>query len=332
MLLAACQAAPDVPELLKPLPQQQGWLSPSGQDHELIGRLWSSLRQQFVEPEDFIKSLQSADFVLLGEKHDNRDHHRLQAWIVGALIGRGRRPALAFEQFSADQRAALDAYLARHPQSAAGIGAAVGWEKTGWPPWSDYQPIAQAALDARLPIMPANLAKSTITAIARNGVSALGAAQAASLRLTDAIPADVQTQMRREIVAAHCDMLPQDMVDPMVTVLLARDAYMAATLLEGRARKPSDMVVLIAGSGHVRQDRGVPYHLRKLRAGDQIVSVALTEARDGQSSPADYAGALGAGEMPFDYVWFTPRADDEDLCIKFADQLRRAGSQPPATE
>ena len=32
-------------------------------------------------------------FVMLGENHENEDHHRLQAWIVAALIGEGRRPA-----------------------------------------------------------------------------------------------------------------------------------------------------------------------------------------------------------------------------------------------
>ena len=43
------------------------------------------------------------DFVLLGEKHDNPDHHRLQAWMIDALVARGRRPAIAMEMLDAEQ-------------------------------------------------------------------------------------------------------------------------------------------------------------------------------------------------------------------------------------
>lgn len=53
-----------------------------------------------------------------------------------------------------------------------------------------------------------------------------------------------------------------------------------------------------------------------------IASVGLMEVADELARPQAYAARFG-GLLPYDYVWFTPRADDEDPCRKFEKQLRR---------
>jgi uncharacterized iron-regulated protein len=50
-------------------------------------------------------------------------------------------------------------------------------------------------------------------------------------------------------------MLPADMTAGMVTAQIARDVWMAKSLLDGLA--VSHGAVLIAGNGHVRRDVGV---------------------------------------------------------------------------
>ena len=61
------------------------------------------------------------------------------------------------------------------PRDAAGLGAAVDWKNNGWPDWAYYQPIAQAALDAGVPIVAANLTPATARALARGQRAALPA-------------------------------------------------------------------------------------------------------------------------------------------------------------
>ena len=71
--------------------------------------------------------------------------------------------------------------------------------------------------------------------------------------------------------------------------------------------------MLIAGNGHVRKDRGVPTALARLgEAG--VLSVAFTEVQQGETDPSGYAVEWHAATLPFDYVWFTPRATDADPC------------------
>jgi len=91
----------------------------------------------------------------------------------------------------------------------------------------------------------------------------------------------------------------------------ARDSALAESLMGGR-----DGGVLIAGTGHVRNDRGVPVYLR-LRVPDAtIATLAPLEVREEWTQPEQYTAPYG-GTLPFDWVWFTPRMDDDDPCARF---------------
>ena len=114
------------------------------------------------------------------------------------------------------------------------------------------------------------------------------------------------------------------MIGPMVTVMTARDAHMAAVLVRAAATGDRDAAVLIAGTGHARADHGVPFNLRRFEPEARIVSLGLVEVIEAANQPAAYAERFGVDVIPFDFVWFTPVADPEDPCARFADQLRRA--------
>ena len=138
------------------------------------------------------------------------------------------------------------------------------------------------------------------------------------------MPAGLEESMRREIIDAHCNQLPASMIGPMTTVMWARDAHMAGTLIEGAAVPGRDGAVLIAGNGHAQRDHGVPFHLARLAPEARSLSPALVEVAEGEPDPAAYAARFNAEALPFDYVWFTPHPVREPACECFADQLRRA--------
>ena len=129
-------------------------------------------------------------------------------------------------------------------------------------------------------------------------------------------PAPAQAALEEEIRAAHCGALPDTLVAGMVTAQRARDAEMAERLVAGQR----DGAVLIAGAGHVRTDRGVPRALALLAPEARVVGVALVEVDDGWTTPAEYAARFGGGaRLPFDYVWFTARADNVDHCARLRE-------------
>ena len=240
------------------------WISPLHQDHPLVGRVWVPSDNRFATAGEVYGTLQGADFVLVGEKHNNADHHRYQSLAIREMLVQGRRPAIVFEMLTENQQAALDSHLADNPRDSAGIGKAVGWDARGWPRWRIYRPITDVALAYDTPLLAGGLDRETTRAVSSQGVGALGAARVRRLRLDEPVGEAMRAGMRREIHESHCGQLPEQMLDPMVTVTLAKDAAMAGAMIRGRALEGRDSALLIAGTGHVRADRGVPWHLRNL--------------------------------------------------------------------
>lgn len=300
------------------------WTSEHHQEHPLVGKLWHPAAGRFESSQTLAAALATTRFVLLGEKHDNADHHRFQAWAVKQMFDRGRRPAAALEMIRSDQEAALADHRAAYPGDAAGLGEALSWQETGWPAWAYYQPIVEPFLAADLPIGPASLSKSTLRQVVREGIGVLGPVRGAALGL-EALPEGAMLEeMKAEIVAAHCNQLPSAMIEPMVTASLVKDAVMAEALRGGADLGRRDGAVLVAGNGHVRLDRGVPWHLTRLSPGSQVLSIGLLEVVEDRLTPAAYGGFFGTADLPFDFVWFSPRASVGDPCERFADSLSRA--------
>jgi uncharacterized iron-regulated protein len=287
------------------------WQAPLAREHPLVGRVWDVRAAGFVMPEAMVRRLTASRFVLLGEKHDNPDHHQVQAAVLRAVLAAGRRPIVAFEMLTPDEAPALARYLAASPRDAAGLGPAVDWKNSGWPDWAYYQPIAQAALDAGVPIVAANLTAATARALARGQRTAMPAGLAERYALDRPPSPALQAALTTEIRDAHCGHFPADRVEGMVLAQRTRDSALAESLLVG-----ADGAVLIAGTGHIRNDRGVPAYLRLQVPDATIGTLAPLEVREGWTRPSDYAAAYG-GTLPFDWVWFTPRMDDNDPCARF---------------
>jgi uncharacterized iron-regulated protein len=282
-----------------------GWQSSTARDHRLVGRIWDVGAQRFVDEATVIARLAQARYVLLGEKHDNPDHHALQARMVRALAAGARRPAVAFEMFSPSRADALARHLADRPRDSAGIGEAVAWDASGWPSWTMYEPIARAALDAGLPMVVANLDVERVRAVSRQGVAALDPALVTRHGLDQPLAAGAHDALAAELRDAHCGRMSEARLPGMVAAQRARDAAMAEALLTAPG---GDGAVLIAGSGHVRNDFGVPVYLRRLDPAGLAVSVAFVEVNARRRDVGSY------GSLPFDYVWFTPAVDGEDPC------------------
>ena len=270
------------------------WKSTFGQHHPLSGRIWDVSSARFIDRQSLVSRLARADFLLLGERHDNLDHHLLQAEVLRNLIALGRRPAVGFEMFGLDDAKAITNHLARAPNDAAGLGRAVNWDKSGWPDWAMYQPIAEAALQARLQIVATNLPLATARKMSSDGLAALEPSVRRELGLDRPLSDAMFATMATDIRDSHCGYASEESVNTMVGVQRARDAQMAQSLI---AAGDPDGAILVAGAGHVRKDYGIPVYLAAKAAGKQVVQHSFPrsrrpEARTAQLRPAQWPIAL----------------------------------------
>ncbi len=291
------------------------WQSPFARDHPLVGRLWDVRAGSFVEPAAFFDAAGEADYVLLGEQHDNADHHRFQAWTLRALLRRGRWPAVVFEQVDREKAEILasvapQARALGRGEAADYLAEALDWEAGGWPAFREYKPVFAEALGAGLALVAGNVKLGHGADVSRSR----------ELAWMPPLPAGAREILAEEIRVSHCGMAPESMVAPMIDAQRARDAVMARSLVgAGRGRG----AVLIAGFGHTRRDFAVPLYVEVLAPGARVVSLAMLGVRAGADAPGDYADAFGRKDLPFDFVWFTPRASEGDPCEEFREALER---------
>ncbi len=300
--LAGCAEDPD------------NWIAGHGHDHPLAGRIYDVAAKRMIAPAELYARLAEAEFVLLGEKHDNPDHHRLQARVIDRLNRKHAAMLVAFEMIDDSQAPALAAHLAARPNDVDGIRQAVDWDDSGWPHWSLYRPVFAAALAGGGTLIGANFARQEARRIAKDGTEAAFPDLVPRFALDRPLPADQAEALATVLRESHCNQMPEHMVAPMTRVQRARDALMATRLLD-RA-EDSGVAVLIAGGGHTRGDWGVPAYLRRERPDAKIVNLAFAEVDGEFVEPGDY-------RLAYDYLWFTPRRDEEDPCVKFKKQLQQ---------
>jgi uncharacterized iron-regulated protein len=317
------------------------WQARHGRDQPLVGRIFDVGEERFVDRHELLTMLSAAEFVLLGERHDHPDHHRLQAEILGGLITAGRRPAVAFEVFTVEDGPAIERHLREYPTNIDGIAEVVKWNESGWPPWKLYRPIVERAVAAGLPVVATNLSRQEVREIARVASEAdfdssrpASEATLATLRETEAgrkilelgldrpIDPSAEQAIADSIRATHCGHAPEARLPGMILAQRARDAQMAETLASPNS---GDGMVLIAGAGHVRVDRAAPYYLRLRLPDARVASLAFLEVLEGVDTPGEHARAIGALVLPFDFVWFTPRFSNEDPCETFRKALEEMG-------
>ena len=247
-------------------------------------------------------------FVLLGEKHDNPEHHQIQAEILRRMIAAGRKPALVWEMIGRGKQPAIDDFLEAGGTDADAFADAVGWAETGWPDWKFYRPIAEQALAAGLPIIAGNLDSETVRAISQDDLAETDLGK--TLRLDEPVPEQVMEMILDEVYRGHCGLIPRDQLSPMVSVQIARDASLAEAMV--RSAGMADGAVLIAGGQHARRDTGAGFHLEQRFGGKNIASIGLLEG-DLEIVWAGEEHAVPASR--FDYVWYTdPAQPDKDYC------------------
>ena len=302
-LLSACAGARAPPA---PAPLAVAWQSPLHRDHPLAGRIWDVRRGRPGSAAELEAAAAAARFLLLGESHDNPDHHTLQARLLRAVTATGRRPALAMEMLDPAQQADADAALGASGPTPEAFRDAVGWERSGWPSFELYRPILEVALAARLPVVAANLSRDAAREVVHRGPGALPAPVQALLAQAGPLPAAEAAARREEMAEQHCGKLPERFLEPMVLTQRARDAQLAHVLRQGAT---AGGAVLITGAEHARRDRAAAaFLLADGAAPGEVLSIAFREVEPGE----DDLAALGP--LPWDWVVFTPGAERGDPC------------------
>lgn len=282
-VLVACQSQVAAP----PLPV---WQSPEGRDSAELGVIRDLRSGEQLSPAQLLDRLAAAPRVIVGEQHDNPDHHALELWLARALAERRPSGSVLLEMLNPDQQSAVTATqaLAEKGETPGDLIGALRWQP-GWD-WSQYGPLVTWLVKQPTPLLAGNLDRSEIMDIYRNQPQLQGPASTA---------APVRDALLQDIRDSHCGLLPDSQLPAMLAVQQQRDRRLAE-----RFKAAPEPALLIAGSFHARRDLGVPLHLQDLGAAQGLKVVMLAEV-----------GRVVAPAQA-DFVWYTPAQPPTDYCAQ----------------
>ncbi|WP_439877791.1 ChaN family lipoprotein [Pseudomonas prosekii] len=260
----------------------------------ITGEIRDLRNGQLLTAQELLARLARPERLIVGEQHDNRDHHQLQLWLLQAMGQRRAQGSLLLEMLTPDQQPRVDA-VRRAPTLPNDLPGALAWQP-GWD-WDLYGPIVRFALGQPYPLLAANLDNSQMRAFYKQPPMLSGARSNA--------PA-VKEVLLEQISESHCGLLPKSQMPAMLAVQQQRDRRMAERLIA--APTPS---LLFAGAYHARKDVGVPLHVLDLGEREAPTVLLLAE-RGSQVTPA-----------MADYVWFTPATPAQDYCAQMREQMAK---------
>lgn len=276
-------------------------------DHPLANRIYDVRAGRFISEDDLYKRLVDAGYILVGETHDNTEQHRVETAIIDHLSALHRLTSVSFEMIDDKQGRFLQGRKFGSPEELIGL---LKQADSGWDYKIYYRDLFDSVIRAGFRILPANIDRTHLVGL-MNGHAVVVPADLQQLLTATPLTKQAQDAMLKNILDSHCGMLKPEQAQPMVRGQRLRDTAMAASLLHSDSR----LKVLIAGNGHVRTDLGVPLYLHAPQG--SVISIGQLEVEEYLNRPGDYAADWNSDQLPFDYVWFTARADRVDPCIDF---------------
>jgi uncharacterized iron-regulated protein len=263
------------------------------------GRLVEVATHKTFLVQDFITSqLKEKPQLLVGERHGVLAHPKAAACLLSHIKS---DVAVVFEMLRVDQQTLVDQHREEFPESAALMGAKLNWAKSGWPRYSTYLPLFNAAFLSRAMIIAGDRAAGTEN-------------QSIELKYSDT-PA--LKAWGEALKASSCGLGKEEELQKQAHYQMVRDEGMTSLIMASHLITSDKQLILYAGRSHVRKDRAVPRIVSRIASKTALktLSLALYETKTVENITNE-AKALEDAKGVYDFVWFTGEVTTEDTCLK----------------
>ncbi|CAI1495914.1 ChaN family lipoprotein [Serratia entomophila] len=251
-------------------------------DVQRLGTITDLRSGATLTPDQLLARLAAQPRVIVGEKHDNPYHHRIELWLVQQLPQQRPQGSVLMEMINPNQQAKVDKvklWLQGNPAVRdARVAELIDWQP-GWK-WELYGEVTMAAMRAPYPLLSANLDRSEIMAFYQQPVFPQGVLSVRPV---------VQKALAETIRNSHGGQIEAERLHAMLVIQQQRDRRMAERLLAAPAP-----ALLIAGGYHAAKSVGVPLHVQDLQPAALPTVLMLAESGTRMDKQAA------------DYLWVTP--------------------------
>jgi uncharacterized iron-regulated protein len=248
------------------------WMAPGG------GAGQNTAPARRLDERELLASLAKRRVVLLGEAHDNAEHHRWQLQTMTALHALRPGLVLGFESFPRRVQPVLERWVAGELSESEFL-AASDWRNVWAIDAQLYLPLFHFARMNRVPMRALNVEKDLTRAVREKGFDAVEPARREGLT-RPAPPSQQYRDFLFPVFAEHERERPggagkagPESADfrRFVESQTTWDRAMAQGIADALAARPGALVVGVMGRHHVANGYGVPHQLADLGVRDVAV-------------------------------------------------------------
>jgi len=270
--------------------------------------IWTVPGSGRIAAQEILARAASAQVALLGESHDNADHHRWELHTAAALHALRPKLVLGFEMFPRRVQAALDRWVAGELTEEEFLKAS-DWSQVWGYDAAFYLPLFHFARLNRIPMIALNVERELVRAVGAKGLAAVPPQQREGVS-DPAEPGEAYLARLFEAYAQHPEKKASAPArsDPefrrFVEAQLVWDRAMAQALAAAAARDPDALVVGVMGARHIAHGGGVPHQLESL----EIKRVVSLLPWDHEAGCDDFSAGLASAVYGVPYVPPAPSA------------------------
>jgi len=249
-----------------------------------------------------LDGLDGSRMILVGESHDQMEHHRIQGSLLQELVAQGKEIAVGMEMFEKSSQPILDRW-SQGLMTEEEFLKETKWDLTWRMDYSLVKGILDEAKKYRLTLIGLNVQRDLVRKVAEQGMEGLSSEDRAGLPQMD-----LSDRGHRAYVASvykgHQKGSAKDL-EHFYQAQCLWDEGMAETLSEF-LRLPENrgkVVLVFAGSGHVIFDFGIPKRFFQ-RTPLPFKTLILKEWKNNIDADPDI-GFISVSQPLGDYLWIT---------------------------
>jgi aminopeptidase N len=244
--------------------------------------------------DDIIDAILKKPIIYIGERHTNYEDHKVQLKVIMSLHEKGRKFAIGMEMFQRPFQRFMNEYL------AGNIGEREFLKRTEyfkrWQfDYNLYREIIEYARAKNIPVIALNLWAEIIRKVAMDGLDGLTQTERGELPASMDMSDEAYRERLEEAFKQHRNHENKNF-DNFYQSQILWDETMAYSIDEFLGKNPGYQMVVLAGTGHIMYDSGIPQRAFRLNSREYATIIPWAESID--EGIADYLFAADPVPAP----------------------------------
>ncbi|MBM4146108.1 MAG: PDZ domain-containing protein [Nitrospira sp.] len=231
--------------------------------------------QKTMKLDEVINTVLDKPVIYVGERHTNYEDHKVQLKIIMSLHERGRKFAIGMEMFQKPFQKAINDYMSGEISEKEFLKNTQYFKRWQFD-YNLYREIIEYAKAKQIPVIALNLWTEITKKVSSDGLDGLADVERAEIPESMDMTDEGYKERLSEIFKQHRNHETRNF-DNFYQSQVLWDEIMADSIDNFLRKNPDSQIVVLAGTGHIMYDSGIPKRTYRLNGKDYVTVIPGTE-------------------------------------------------------